>query len=367
MKNKNSAFSLASALVLCFLLGSFIASAFGVPQYSALFSGALVLLGSIPKTQISSLFMATPDTSALSAYAGKYQKALFSTLRNSLDIFNDITVLPGIKNTLKLTKLTVKDGVRAYREAFDAADDDLSYSGRDLSVELLKRDMLINPLKYRSTWMSEVMKDGVNPDDIPFAKFISDQVMGKIAQEVNDNAYLAAKGAGTSVATTFDGLGTLIAAAIAAETAVAGTGLAPVATGAITNVNAVSKLEQMTKAMPVAFRRAGFNHYVSFDVFDKYNEDYRERYKKYLEQNTNGEYFIDNTARKVKIVPCTWMGTSQRVISTPKENLLAGIDGLGDMDKIHTDIELEILKWRVLFAVGFQIRDLKAIKINDQA
>jgi len=276
-------------------------------------------------------------------------------------------VIPGIKNTLKLTKLTVKDGVRGYREQFDAADDDLSYSGRDLAVELLKRDLLINPLRYRSTFMSEVMKPGVNPDDIPFAGFVGDQTMIKIGQEVNDGAYLAVKGAATSVLTTFDGLGTQIAAAIAAETAVAGTGLVPVATGAIANTTAVAKVEQMMKAMPVAYRRAGFGLFMSYDVFDKYNEDYREKYKKYLAPNDDGVYTVDNTGRKVQLIPASWMGTSQRIIATPKENLLAGVDALGDMDKIHTDVELEIIKWRVLFALGFQIRDLGAIKVNDQA
>ncbi|MBE7178872.1 MAG: hypothetical protein INR69_20895 [Mucilaginibacter polytrichastri] len=311
--------------------------------------------------------MATPNTTALSAYAGKYEKALFAILRNNLDLMNDVTVVPGIKNRLKLTKLAVKDGIRAYREQFDAADDDLSYSGRDLDVDLLKRDMLINPLKYRNTWMSEVMKPGVNLDDVPFAAYVNEQIAKKLAQEVNDNAYLAAKGAGTSVATTFDGLGTLIAAAITAEGVTPGTGLTPVVTGALSNTTAVSKFEQMMKSMPIAYRRAGFTIYCSYDSFDKYNEDYREKYKKYLEQNTNGEFYIDNTSRKVQILPCTWMGSSSRLIATPKENLLAGVDGLGDMDKISTFIHHELIEYRWVFALGFQIRDLAAIRVNDQA
>ena len=311
--------------------------------------------------------MATPDTSALAAYTGAHEQKLFSTLRNALDISTDITVVPGIKNTLKLTKLTVRDGVRGYREAFDAADNDLEYSGRDLSVELLKRDMMINPLKYRNTWMSHVMQDGVNPSDIPFAAYGSEQSAIKIAQEINDNAYLAKKGDSSSVATTFDGLGTQIAAAIAAETAKAGTGIVPVTTGAITSSNAVHTFEMMTKAMPIAFRRAGFNLYCSYDLFDKYNDDYREKYRKNYESNEDGVYYIDTTSRKIQLVPCTWMGSSQRIIATPKDNLLCGVDALGDMDKIHTDIELEIVKWRWIFALGFAIRDLDAIKVNDQA
>ena len=215
--------------------------------------------------------------------------------------------------------------------------------------------------------MSQAMKPGVNPNDIPFAGFVSEQVAIKIAQEVNDNAYSAKKGDRSSVANTFDGLGTLISQAITAETTAAGTGLTPVATGVITSINAVSCFEKMMKAMPVAFRHAGFSMYCSYDLFDKYNEDYREKYKKYYEPNENGVYYLDNSSRKVQVLPCSWMGASQRIIATPKENLLGGVDGLGDMDRIYTDVELEILKWKWVFALGFQIRDLGAIKVNDQA
>ena len=365
-KMKIQNFRLYTALLICALAGMIVGSLTASPLLGLIAGSVLVLVGMAPK-EVGSLFMATPDTSALTAYVGKYQKELFAVLRNSLDIFKDITVIPGIKNTLKLTKLTVKDGVRAYREQFDAADDDLAYSGRDLSVELLKRDLLINPIKYRSTWMSEVMKPGVNPTDIPFAKFVNEQVAIKVAAEVNDGAYLAVKGAGTSVATSFNGFAKLIADAIAGEVAVAGSGLVPVVTGAITASNAVAALETMTRAMPVAYRKAGFTHNVSYDVFDKYNLDYREKYGKYLTANDDGFYYIDGTSRKVDIAPRSWMGTSQRIISTPTLNLLAGVDALGDIDTLVTDVELEIIKWRIFFAVGFQIRDLQAMKINDQA
>ena len=120
------------------------------------------------------------------------------------------------------------------------------------------------------------------------------------------------------------------------------------------------------KAMPTAYRLAGFNVYCAVDMFDKYSENYYDKFKKYTESSDEGHYYIDNTAKKVCLLPCSWLGTSQRIIATPKENLLAGVDGLGDMDKILTDTELEILKWRWLFALGFQIRDLDAIRVNDQ-
>ena len=61
------------------------------------------------------------------------------------------------------------------------------------------------------------------------------------------------------------------------------------------------------------------------------------------------------------------MKKSQRIIATPKENLLAGVDGMGDMDKMSVFFKHEVFEWRWIFALGFSIRDFEAIKVNDQA
>lgn len=305
-----------------------------------------------------------PNISALAAYPGQYEKKLFSTLYNGLDVANDCTLVTGVKNKHQLTKLTVGAGVRPYSPTFSVSDDDLEYTGRTLEVNLAKRELQIEPLKYRSTWMSEVMRPGVNPDDIPFAQYVWEQVFGRIAQEVNDNAAYSGtyNASGTNAAAIATGFGTLIANAITATT------VTPVSTGAISSTNAVAAVEQMAKAMPVAYRRAGFNVYVSFNVFDKYQEDYREKYKKYTELNENGHIHIDTFGRRVALVPATWMGNSQRIICTPKENLLVGTDEMSDWsDRITTAPDIWTLKAGIAFAIGFQIRDLDALRVNDQA
>jgi hypothetical protein len=307
------------------------------------------------------------DASAVKAYVGTYEKQLFSTLRNSLTILNDIDLRIGVKNQLNLTKLTVKNGIRAYRQAFDASTDDLHFSGQTLSVKLLKRDMFISPLEFRDTHMSEYMKQGVNGDDIPFAEYISTEISKKIGQEVNDNAYFAKEGDGSSAEKCFDGFGTIIEKAITSETAVKGSGLEPIATGAITTSNAVEKFETMLEAMPSAYIDSGFNLYCSTDLWRKYQKDYRERYGKYTGPDDQGLFYLDSALDKVQIKPCSWMKKSQRIIATPKENLLAGVDGMGDMDKMSVFFKHEVFEWRWIFALGFSIRDFEAIKVNDQA
>jgi len=347
-------------VALYFGLGTFVANAGGLGEY-AVIGGAVFSAMALVPMDLQGTFASTPTVSALAAYGGKYEKKIFSSLRNELDLLKDTTVIPGIKNKLNLTKLTVAKGVRAYREDFDAGDGDLTYTARVIETFLLKRDLRINPLKYRETWMSEMMKSGVNPQDLPFASYVYEQIGKQIADEVNEDAYLAVKGDGSTVAKTFDGLGTIIAKEITDGN------LTPIATGVATATNAVSIAEMMMKSMPVVYRRNGFDITCSYAFWDLYQEDYRERYKKYIEPNANGEFFIDSTKRKVKMSPVTWVGDSGRLIASPVQNLITGVDAIGDFDRIMAETEFEILKLRVLFAMGSQIRDLDAMRVNDQA
>jgi hypothetical protein len=305
----------------------------------------------------------SPTVSALSAYAGQYEQALFSTLVNGMDAAKDITVYPNVKDTVKLTKLTAGGGARPYSATHQPNTAALAYTGRDLTVRIGKLDLLVEPLKYNNTWMSQVMSAGTNNDDIPFAQYVWEQVMKELAAEINDSTVWAGtyNASGSNAAAIATGLGTLIATELTA------TNLTAVATGAISNTNAVEKFELMYKSMPAAYRSQGFTIYCSYNSFDKYQEDYRERFKKYVEMNDNGQYTLDATARKVNIVPATWMGTSNRLVATPKENLLLGTDLLSDFNKINTIQDVWTIKAGIGFKIGFQIRDLAAIRVNDQA
>lgn len=304
-----------------------------------------------------------PDLAALAAYGGTYERALFSTLINGLDAAMDMTLVPNVKNKMTLTKLDVKPGVRPYSPVFQPPADDLAYSGRVLDVQIFKRDTQIEPLKYTGSWMSEVMKPGTNPQDIPFAPYVWAQVVKGIAAEINDSAIYSGvyNAAGTGATDIITGLGTKIAAEIT------GGKLTPIVLGAITDTNGVSKFETMMKSMPIAYRKSGFYIYCSFDSADKYNNDYRDKFKKYVEMNDDGTYTIDNTARKVIIKPVTWMGTSARLIATPKENLLLGTDLLSDMNKINTKENLYTLDAGIVGKLGVEIRDLAAMRVSDAA
>lgn len=365
MKNLLRLLRISVPLIVTFLFGGFVAQAIGMPQHIVaaglttvglsfmLRMEAGILAETIPSTN-------NPDISALTAYAGKFQKKLFGVMRNGLDIAKETFVLPGIKHKENLTKLSIANGIEAYSETFNENQGDVKYSGRAIEVELLKRDLRMNPLKYRTTWMAEAMKPGVNMTDIPYAKFFWEKLLESIASEVNDNAYYAVKTDGTTFAKSVNGFGKIIADAITASS------LTPVATGVITNTNAVAAIEAVASDMPVVLQKKGFEIKVSYNVWKKYQDNYRAEYGKYLQRNVSGDFTVDTFGPKVKLVPSTWMGTSQRIICAPIEELITGVDALGDMDKIEVDRRFELMDIRILFAIGFQVREFENIRVNDQ-
>src|SRR5690606_12928719 len=137
MGNVLKGMKLVLGIALYFVLGTMVASAAG---FEAAYMGGVVAvaMASVPMG-LDGALASTPTLTALAGYGGKYEKKIFSTLRNSLDLLNDTTVIPGIKNKLNLTKLTVADGVRKYREQFDDADTDLTYRSEEHTSELQSR------------------------------------------------------------------------------------------------------------------------------------------------------------------------------------------------------------------------------------
>lgn len=350
-----------------------------------------------------------PNVSALTGYVGTYEKRLFATMINELKAITHGTLLPGIKFMQTLTKLTVLAGAKPYSSDFSGSTGDLVYTPRVLTVETGKRELQIDVEEYTSTWMSEVITAGVDPNKLPLAQFVWDRVMKALAAEINDTtAYL---GVGQSGVTTWDagtayavgdkvrfgndyyicstittagqsptthlakwggananakmiakGWGTIIADEIT------GGGLVVTSIGSIVTSTAKAQFDSMARAMPIPYQEAGFNIYCSYANYFKYMDDYEDKVGKYTSENKDGITYLSGFGNRIKIIPATWMGTSGRLIATPQENLIVGVDALSDMNNIRIFDQVDwTIRAGIAFRIGFQLRDLGAMKISDVA
>ncbi|HMG92612.1 MAG TPA: hypothetical protein VK589_21290 [Chryseolinea sp.] len=359
-------------------------------------------------------FITAADVSALAAFPGEYEQKLFSTLINSMDIAKDITVIPNVKKKLNLTKLRVKKGARPYSGSHEPDTGDLIYTPRVLEVKVGKRDLLIDPEDYRSTWMASQVGagSGASKKTIPFEQYVWSEVMKALGAEINDetayfgldlsaltvvpfdagDTYTAgefitfgsptkwykcvtntsaaesptthpAKWSDVTAIVISKGLGTIIAEEIVATT------LSVTATGAITDgATAKTAFKKIFRAQSAAYKKAGVIVYCSYTDYEFLLDGLSEN-TKYIKEDASpsGNLFLPETGRKCEVVPATWMNGSRRLICTPKENLIMGTDLLSDMNDISVIEDVYTLKTGIKFVIGWQIRDLAALKVGDQA
>ncbi len=423
---------LVYSLFLAMFLASGIGLAFAIdPQIP--FVGILLLMGvrALLGAQVERGVLADAvDLTALTAYAGKNQRALLATMVNKLAMLSDVMVLPNVKNKLRIGKLTVGAGTRPFSSTEEFQEGDLAYTDRFLEVSQFKRELKIDPSKYRTSYLSEFMAPGTNANkaEIPFEQFTWMEVFKAFWAEINNSAcwdgfdiadavafdagdtyaagdYISYTPTGTTVkqwykclATTtagqdpddtpakwrkvtasaiFKGFGTLITEEIAA------TNIAAEAIGAITATAGVARaaFKELFREMPTVYQEAGVIINCSYTDFQLLQDDIEEVSKYTRHDNTMGPgqtpsyMFLPGTNNRCIVKPGTWI-TGRRMIAGPlsmaggqprNAALLFGTDLLSDFNAINImQSELWQLKAGITALGGVQIANLEEIRVNDQ-
>lgn len=252
-----------------------------------------------------------------------------------------------------LSKMFATGAVRPYAEG-DNFGTGVKFSDRKLTVNQTKMDYTFNPEEARNKYLAKV----IDPNSLAFVPYAVEQVAKEYLDQIMSTALYGGtyNSAGTTTVATMDGLGKIIADEITA------TNLVPVTTGAITNTNAVSKIDLVAKAVPFWMRQKGFIVKVSYATFDKYAEDYRTKYGFQYTPSVTGGYRIDNV--NATMIASPEMGTSSRIICTVQDNLVFGTD-INEIGFYPTP-HLDLLQIRNKMPVGLQIADLEAIVVNEQ-
>jgi len=295
----------------------------------------------------------TPDLSSLSTSFLKFGGQIIMKAVNAADYKGQgIQVYKNVKAPIPLTKLSAQGGPRPYREQDDTTGNGVKFEDRILTVYNSKWDYDIDPEKFRNTYLAD-------ETDIPFYQYILEQVANEYVAAINDDtAYLGVYNAsGTAAVDIATGWGTIIANEIIA------TNLTPVVTGAITSSNAVTKVKLNAKSVPLWMRKKKTITYCSYNVFDKFCDHYETLNGYQYKPDNNEEYKIQGV--NSVLMPVTWMGASQRLITSISMNLAVGTDG--ESVKIASSVRRNIIEMRPMMPVGFQISDLEALVVNDQA
>lgn len=251
-----------------------------------------------------------------------------------------------------MAKFNTNSGPMPYRKQddFNAG----TFTDRTLTAYQAKYDQELDPEDFRNIYLATL-------PEMPFEDYAVSQAGDAFLDALMRNTlYLGVRnGAGTAAADICNGWGTIIANEIT------GTAISPVATGAITSANAVTKVEQVYDASDVILKRMPSKMYCSYSVFRNYMYHYRTLNGFGFRRDEKGKYTLDGT--NCELTPVAFMGTSGRLIMTLPGNLVFGTDTGGLSN--HPTRHLNLLRNRILFPAGCEIKDIGAevLKVNDQA
>lgn len=366
------------------------------------------------------------DVSAITAYADEHKRDLIATLINGLDIAQDITVVPNVKNKVKLPKLSVGNGLRPYSSTTEFKPGQLKFTDRELVTETGKRELLIDWRDFKNTYLAWRTSPGAKAsktfNDMTFSRFVWEQVIKNLQREINDEtAYfgfdkgdaVAYSGAATydpgdiitytqngvleyfiNLATTTAGqspdsnpekwlYATARAVAPGLKTYVdqliASTELNEVAIGAITDGStALAGFKELYRSHTPAYKRSGIVINASYTDCEFLLDGLEDKITKYTMTDVSGMVKmglipIPGTNGKGYAKPATWLGESRRMIAQPIMpnttmglGLVLGTDLLSDLNDIKTKENLWTIEAGIAAQIGFQIPDPEAVRINDQ-
>jgi uncharacterized protein with GYD domain len=225
------------------------------------------------------------------------------------------------------------------------------------------------PEAYRQTYLAQFQGKGVTrtPEDLPFAQYVLEQIFEKFGGELNDTTSYAGEydANGASAIDVANGFGTILAAEITAGN------VTPEVLGAINSANAVSQYKKLWRKVPSKWRKKklAWTMYMSHENYEAYEDNLET-----LNVNTGrGDDMLKpvtlrGSAGLCTLKPVSWMGASDRIILTPKANMIVGGDAIEqDLAQMNIVQNMWGFDLGIAAAIGFQFRYLPLLICNEAA
>jgi hypothetical protein len=307
----------------------------------------------------------TALNSALGAYARQEKVEIFNKiLRESTAQY--FTTVTGAIDQLPLAKLSTASVLKPYAAGggFTATNDALVFGARILNARRISADVEIVPLDLYNSWLGQLAgAPPASPFDVPFEQFIMDAI-AKQAQDDLEGAIWNGlyDNTGTSAADTMDGILQLVKAAVTS-------GEIPAANvsayTAISSSNALDQVKLVRSKIAPQYRNKPMYCFLSVANFDNYMDDYQATVGSVVYNKDYNQIFIEGTQTQLVAIPGMVGPDSDRILITPKENLVFGYDIEGAASNIITQEYNRTIKVMMDFRAGVNFRDGGVIWCND--
>lgn len=311
--------------------------------------------------------------STLGAYFRNEGRILYNQMFNDFKSAQHIDVDVTVKDESPMVTPTVKDIVQVGKDdAWNPTTDGISHLAEILKVRPWQVDLKIVPLREHRAWTARLLRDGSDPYEYPFERFILEKVVMKVKETMERIVWQAAYNSGTAAGAGLvnplevcDGFKTLIAALITATT------ITPVATGAVTSANAVAKFEQVFDAFPEEVKQGETKIFCSYNSMQNYWRNYRDTYPNDAQREFT-RLTLDGSEGKCEIVQVPGLSGSGRLVGAPRGILQIGTDLVSDMERLIIEKEKRALNVMMDGKIGAGISATAIdgkdyLIVNDQA
>lgn len=322
--------------------------------------------------------MSAVDISKVQQYAEKHKKELLNLAVMNAEVIEKMDLVAGVTDKYTMTELEFKKIFKPYAKEWDPDPDKAQLIPRTGRVEIGQVELEEEPLRYRKTYLGNVLKKGVNPDDHPFEKAFLEGIVKRVSNDINDDlAFFGDYGLrqnpnpaiAKSVKAINNGFFTIIDTEIAAGNISEAKGNL-IKTGSINRTNAVAKLKAFYRkacAKMPALRSQTVRLYISYEVYDAYNDNYQAingalPYNKEFQKT-----FLEGSANRCILEPMSSMGISKRIMLGPFENFKVLVDQVSDQEDItvFNPGNPKVMGFFLAAAIGFEFMTLSALWTNE--
>lgn len=267
------------------------------------------------------------DVSALGEFKNENTGLVQEMMFLPTTVASGIEVIVGEKGTIKLNNLSHDIALQAAACGWNVAGS-TTFAQEEVVVETLDLKEALCPKDLTSKWMSQVMRAGSNPEELPFESFIVEGKTVKLAGEIEKMIWQGDKTTGTGNLALVDGLATV---------AVVG-GYVADAVGPITKANAIDKVDALINAfdetildqddLAIYMSPSDYRTYISALIASQNPVDNQDQTKPYGKSIMVPGY-------NVEVIMTNGLSGVDYMYGTSKKNLVLVTDLTSDAENIE--------------------------------
>ena len=284
--------------------------------------------------------MPTVSSTSLNTAAQKYRKELLiMAVLGLADTLKHMTLRTGVRYKETVGELSGPVELMPYTgelENDDYEEDGMVVAGRDLETFLGQAVKYFDPNTLISSLYGAAVTKGSALENIEFNKAVLTLMMRKISGGLNKSIFNGTRNAaGKTTSTLFNGFDTITAADIAAaKITVAKNNLYEFGE-ALDSTNAVDALKAVYRAGSDELKAETSKMVLPQTLYDAYCDDYQQTVGSIPYNSEFKKTFLEGSDRRCELVPLIGKKAAPYLQITTKENMLVGVNQVGEEEKIE--------------------------------